>query len=33
VETLAKVADWYFLIAAPLVLAVIALRGTGLSRL
>jgi hypothetical protein len=32
VEILAKVADWYFMIAAPVLLAVIALRGTRLSR-
>jgi hypothetical protein len=32
VEVLAKVADWYFMIAAPILLAVIALRGTRLSR-
>jgi hypothetical protein len=29
---LAKAVDWYFMIAAPTVLAVIVLRGTGLSR-
>jgi len=33
VEILAKLADWYFMIAAPILLAVIALRGTRLSRL
>jgi hypothetical protein len=33
VDILAKVSDWYFLIAAPILLAVIALRGTGLSRI
>jgi hypothetical protein len=33
VEILAKLADWYFMIAAPILLAVIALRGTGLSRI
>jgi hypothetical protein len=32
VELLAKAVDWYFIIAAPTVLAVIALRGTGLAR-
>ena len=30
-QLLAKAVDWYFLIAAPTVLAVIALRATGLS--
>jgi hypothetical protein len=29
---LAKAVDWYFMIAAPTILAVIALRGTGLAR-
>jgi hypothetical protein len=33
VEILAKLTDWYFMIAAPIILAVIALRGTRLSRL
>lgn len=33
VEVLAKVADWYFMIAAPVLLTVIALRGTGLMRM
>jgi hypothetical protein len=32
VGILAKVVDWYFMIAAPTVLAIIALRGTGLAR-
>jgi hypothetical protein len=32
VQLLAKAVDWYFMIAAPTVLAVIALRATGLSR-
>jgi hypothetical protein len=32
VQILAKFVDWYFMIAAPTVLAIIALRGTGLAR-
>jgi hypothetical protein len=32
VGILAKVVDWDFMIAAPTVLAIIALRGTGLAR-
>jgi len=32
VQILANAIDWYFMIAAPTVLAVIALRATGLSR-